>query len=255
MKTKTIITITTVITTATLLPLASFAALDFNLEDLFLEQTAPNINIRSIDLAWSADTYTPANYEGRNLPTIGSEVVVEAIVSASDGNPNALKYSWFLEDIFQRSKSGYGKNSFSFYVQQRSGNFHNIKVQVFNDDRTIFEQRTLQIPVVKPEIVIYSSANNTYFSNQASKNSISVFGDKLSLIAKPYFFSIRKLTDLVFEWTLSGQEPVQSSDYTANVLNLSIENARGTENSIWLNVQNSDEPRQNVSQSINLEIP
>ena len=229
-----------------ILPIGALAQLD----------ATTNITINRFDLVWSADTYTPFDYEGRNLPTIGSKIIVDAVISASSGNIKSLKYSWFLEDIFQKSKSGYGKDSFYFYIQQRPGGYHTVRVQVFNDDRTIFEERTIKIPVTEPEIVVYSLGNNSHFSSQANKNSIDVFSDKLSLVVKPYFFSIDKLTDLTFEWTLEGREPIISSDYDASVLDLSIANANKykVESNLWISVSNSQEPRQGASQNINLQI-
>jgi hypothetical protein len=243
MKIKTIITI---ITIATLLPLIALAQLD----------AVTNISINRFDLVWSADTYTPFDYQGRNLPTIGSKIIVDAVISASSGNIKSLKYSWFLEDIFQKSKSGYGKDSFYFYVQQRPGGYHTVRVQVFNDDRTIFEEKTIKIPITEPEIVVYSLGNNSHFSSQANKNFIDIFNDKLSLVVKPYFFSINKLTDLTFEWTLGSQEPIISSDYDASVLDLTITNANKyeAESNLWIGVSNSQEPRQNVRQTIILQI-
>ena len=81
----------------------SMAALDLNLDDLLNSTTTtPNITINKFNLIWSADTYTPLGYEGRNLPTIGSEVKVDAIINTSGGSAKSLKYSWFLEDIFHR---------------------------------------------------------------------------------------------------------------------------------------------------------
>jgi hypothetical protein len=231
------------------------AALDFNLEDLLNSTTStPNIAINRFDLIWSADTYTPFGYEGRNLPTIGSEVRVDTIINASGGNAKSLKYSWFLEDIFQQNKSGYGKDSFSFYIQQMPGEYQTIRVQAFNDDRTIFEEKTIQIPVAKPELIVYPSKGNSHFSNQASGNYLNILGEKISLIVKPYFFSIKKLTDLTFEWGLAGQQPISSSDYDASILNLTVRNASGTNNNLYIGVINPGEERQNMSKNINLNI-
>ncbi len=103
-----------------LLPLFALAQLDFNLDNLFLdEEISPAITINKLDLIWSTDTYAPYEYQGRVLPVVGSEIEVTALVNVSGGRASDLKYSWFLEDVFQKSKSGYGKNSFSFYVLQR----------------------------------------------------------------------------------------------------------------------------------------
>ena len=215
------------------------------------------VAINKFELIWSADTYTPYNYQGRNLPVAGSKITVDAVVTASGGNAKDLKYSWFLEDFFQQNKSGYGKNSFYFYAQQSPGAYHTVRLQIFNEDRTIFEEKTIQIPMVSPEIVFYSSSGNSHFSNQASTTSI-VFADKnFSFVAKPYFFSIKKLTDLVFEWTLSGTKPVISSDYNASVFNLTISGKTSNEileSSLLVNVKNPKDDRQKAFGSMKINI-
>jgi len=235
---------------------------DFNIdlnELLNLETLDPNLNLKinNIELIWNNDSYVPPLYQGRALPSIGSKVLIDAIVNVSGGDPLNLKYSWFIDDIFQKNKSGYGKNSFYFYASQRPGNSQAIKVQIFNDDRTIFEERSIQVPITDPEVIFYSSNGNSHFSNQASTISTVLAGKKFSFIAKPYFFSIKKLTDLVFEWTLSGTNPIISSDYDASIFNLTIsdKNANGTtESNLWVNVKNSLDERQKANGSMKINI-
>jgi hypothetical protein len=204
------------------------------------QTTSPNIVVKKFDLSWSTDTYTPIDYIGRALPVPGSKIFVDVSMSVVNGDAKSLKYSWFLEDIFQKNKSGYNKTSFYFYAKSISGRFHTIRVQVFNEDRTIFQEKTIEIPVTNPEIVL-SRANT----------------NKLSIIAKPYFFSINKLTDLVFEWTLSGQKSIISSNYNASVLDINVLNKDGDksiEQNLWINVKNLKEIEQNAHDSIKINL-
>ncbi len=232
--------------------------IEFDLENLFLgEQTTSLVNIDDVNLVWSTDTYTPYNYEGRNLPSRGSEIKVEALVKILSGNAYNLKYSWFLEGIFQRSKSGYGKNTFSFSAVQRADSFHTVRLQVFNDDRSIFQEQSIQIPVVSPELIIYPSNGNSHFSNQASTISTVLSNKEFSFVAKPYFFSIKGLSDLTFEWNFPGKEPIVSSDYNASVLRLTVSSNKldeSIENSLRVSVKNTKDPRQEASQTIKLNI-
>jgi len=256
-----------IIFTLITLPLISLAvddtniidSLNLNIDDLISggQTTAPNITVNKFDLIWSADTYTPFDYIGRALPTRGSQVTVDAVVKISNGDAKSLKYSWFLEDIFQQNKSGYGKTSFSFYVQQFPGMYHTVRLQIFNEDRTVFEEKSIKIPVTQPELIIYSTKGNTYFSNQASNTSNVISGQKFSFVAKPYFFSINKLTDLIFEWTVAGQEPIISSDYNASILDLNVvdkNTSEISEQSLQINVKNPQAEEQNTYKSINLNI-
>ena len=242
--------------------LAQIDSGDFNIdlnELLNIETPDPNLSLKinNIELIWNNDSYVPPLYQGRALPSIGSKVLIDVIVNASGGDPSNLKYSWFIDDIFQKNKSGYGKNSFYFYASQRPGNSQAIKVQIFNDDRTIFEERTIQIPIVNPEIAIYPSNGNNYIADRANEVSVVLSDKEFSFFARPYFFSIEKFADFVFEWNFAGQEPIISSDYGANVLDLTITNKadnKTTDKNLWLRVSNKFEKRQEASQTIKVKI-
>ena len=228
------------------------------LTGLAVEQTIfSDVVLEDFDIIWSADTYTPIDYVGRALPVRGSKITVEAIVTILFGNTQNLKYSWFLDDVFQQSKSGYGKTSSYFYAYKGPGAKHVVRLQIFNEDRTIFEEKSIQIPITEPELVIYSSNGNSFFSKQASKISTITSNKTFSFVAKPYFFSINKLTDLVFEWTLEGQSPIRSSDYNASVLDLNITNKNTNEASkqnLLVNVKNSQAKEQGASKTIKINI-
>lgn len=223
----------------------------------FAEDGASSIRINKFELIWSTDTYTPYDYQGRNLPVTGSKITINPILSASGGDIKSLKYSWFLEDIFQQAKSGYGKDSFYFYAQQRPGAYQTVRLQIFNDDRTVFEEKSIQIPITEPEIVFYSSNGNSHFSNQACEN-YSILADKtFSFIARPYFFSVKKLTDLVFEWTFPGGGSITSSDYDASIFNLTVSNknnAQITGSDLWVNVKNALDETQKAFKSMKINI-
>ena len=230
--------------------------LEGNSLDYSLQNEEP-INLNSIELLWSTDTYTPFDYQGRALPVKGSSITVSANLKISSGNLNSLKYSWFLDDVFQENESGYGKNVFKFRVRRSNGLSHNLLVKIFNDDRSFYIEKTLEIPITKPELIIYSSNGNSHFSNQASTISTVLADKKFSFIAKPYFFSIKKLTDLVFEWTLSGTNPIISSDYDASIFNLTISDknvSETAESNLWVSVKNTLYENQKANGSMKINI-
>ena len=128
-------------------------------------------------------------------------------------------------------------------VLQHPGAYHVIRAQAFNEDRSIFQEKSIKIPIVEPELVINSSTISP--------------GREFSFVAKPYFFSIKKITDLEFEWHFPGQEPIISSDYDASVLDLTIsgkDDLEILENNLWVSVKNKKEPRQKAFQTIKVLI-
>ena len=180
-----------------LMPLIAFAQFDFNVDDFLIDffDDTSNVAIDSLELIWSSDTYVPYQYQGRKMPSPGSKVTIEALSEISGGSTYDLKYSWFMEDIFQRTKSGYGKTTFSFNIGKSPGDYHTIRVQIFNEDRSIFEEKSIKIPIVSPELIVYPTNGNSHFSDQASNLAFVLADKKFSFIARPYFFSIEKMTD------------------------------------------------------------
>jgi len=169
------------------IPMALLAQIDdfWLLDEMFFEEIEEEITLESLELFWSADTYVPFGYQGRALPTKGSLITVEADLKISTGNSENLKYSWFLDDIFQEAKSGYGQDSFKFYIRRLNRSSHRVLVKIFNE---------------------------------------KIISDKeFSFLALPYFFNINSLKDLEFKWSL-GDKSVKESSLTANIFGLKIIN-------------------------------
>jgi len=241
-----------ILTILSLIPLTSFAQLNFNIDELLQETNEPEINLNSLKLVWSAETYAPYRYKGRPLPTQGSNVVVDAIIDISGDNPNNLKYSWFLDDVFQENKSGYAKTSFEYRVRRSNGETHTVLLKVFNESHSFAVEKSIEIPITSPEIVLCFS-NGSSFSSDRKIKTVDVSADKKSFfIVRPYFFNITKLTDLNFEWTFANQEPIDSSAYSANILDLLISGKTDEgilQKSLSVTVTNKSDSRQSRSQS------
>ena len=147
------------------IPLDIFGQFDdfWIMDDMLLENSGDNeeITLKTLELYWSTDTYVPFNYQGRKLPTKGSWVFVESHLEISGGNPENLKYSWFLDDIFQESKSGYGKDVFQFVVRRLNNSSHTVLLKVFNESRSFLVERSINIPITNPELILYNKGSST----------------------------------------------------------------------------------------------
>lgn len=212
-----------------LFPLIIWGQLDdlWMLDDMFLENTEEGINLKTLELFWSADSYVPFGYQGRALPTKGSLVTVGAYLDVSGGDPKNLRYSWFLDDIFQEAKSGYGQNSLKFGVRRFNGSSHTVLLKVFNESRSFLVEKSITIPITSPEIVVYNkNGSQINLPYTASMKTFKVISDKeASFLALPYFFNIESLTDLEFEWAL-GDKTVKDSSWLANIFGLKIINKK-----------------------------
>lgn len=189
------------------------------------ESAEAGIDLKALELYWSADTYAPFGYQGRALPTQGSLITVNADLKIAGGDPRSLIYSWFLDEIFQEAKSGYSKDSFKFGIRRNAGASHTVLLKVFNESRSFYVEKSISIPIANPEIVVYyknnSKVNLPYIAS--AKNFDVVSDQKISFLALPYFFNAKSIKDLEFTWTL-GEKSVKESSLIANVFGLKIIN-------------------------------
>ncbi len=164
------------------------------------------VNAFDVSLTWSADTYTPPEYEGKALPTRGSLVTVVALPQIPNYSKEDLIYTWYVngESQLRRARGAY---EFSFRVTRSVDNVF-VMVDVKNLSGSISLREAVNIPVVRPSVEVY------YTDNLDSKFKYSFTvplkrGNELFLIAKPYNFKIDKIADLSFIWKyLKRQNPV-----------------------------------------------
>lgn len=219
--------------------------------------TEESPNLIDIRMTWSADNYTPHDYLGRKLPSMGGFVDVDIIMELSNGKPESLQYSWFVDNNFEESKSGYGKTSFRFGIRRTFGSSHTVLVKIFNESRSFYLEESIVIPISKPEIAIYSSPKNQDFSRHAKKNIITTGNKELLFIAKPFFFSIKKPDDLSYRWDFSDQKAIVSSGYDANVLKMILpkkEDSTPISKSLSIIVSNNLNSSQRAFKSIKMQI-
>lgn len=230
------------------------------MDELFFEDFEPEIVLKkgSLTLYWSADSYVPFGYQGRKLPSKGSKITIEADLEILTGNPTSFKYSWFLDEIFQEAKSGYGRDSFEFWVKKLDNASHTILLKVFNESRSFLVEESITIPITKPEIAIYTKENNRmnlpYTTSIENLNMAS--NKESSFLALPFFFNIRNLRQLKFNWTFADKTYDESS-LTANVFGIKIINKKtggSLEQTLKVIATNRRQPDQRAQKTVKLNI-
>jgi len=214
------------------------------------------INLKSLELIWYTDSYVPYDYPGRALASEDGFITVETILETEGGNPANLQYSWFVDNRFEEEKSGYGKKNFSFGVRRGAQSSHIILVKIFDDAGSFYAEKSVTIPLVAPEIVIYTYGGNAHFSAH-SKNYSTVLSDKkISFIARPFFFGIKKLTDLSFEWRIA-QNKITANSANNAILDLTLkgkEDKKEFEENLNLLISNKAFTEQKALKNVLLKI-
>jgi len=170
-----------------------------------------------VDILWEALNYTPANYKGKSLATSGSLIRITAIPYFPESS-SKLIYEWQIDYKNFPDVSGIGKNSFVF----KSADIYNknkIGLTVSNYDRSIVAKKSVDIEIRAPKIVFYEESpleGPKY--NRALVGDIQMAQDEIIVRAEPYFFSIKDLAKLSYEW-LMNEEKVIPEEFP-NILSL-----------------------------------
>lgn len=193
-KLKIVFIITAVIATSLSIANAQFLDKAFGLNQV---QPLPAGAIMKI--TWHALTYAPVEFDGKTLPTQGSQIIVSLYTKGLSGGV----IRWFLngqeQDQFSNEKIFTTK--VATYIS--GGNEYEIKAIYQNDISNIKYAAAVNIPLEKPEI---------YFMNKTSEGNIAVnnyitapMGSQLTLVAKPYFFNAPP-NELLWKWALGDKE-------------------------------------------------
>lgn len=207
-------------------------------------------------LTWSSSSYVPLSYEGKALPARGSQIKVFALpVKKLSPNPDYLYYRWLLDDNVVGWANGIGQNVFSFSADKWPGNYHKVESQILDSrQQTILFQGYVYIKIVSPEILA-SDSNSNYYS--AVEKISTETNKKIKLTARPFFFNIKKIADLTFNWQLDGQEISGQEGTEQNLFTLTIPAGTLSETlykNLLLNAASKTNEREQDSLNLSIEI-
>ena len=203
-------------------------------------------------LTWSASSYTPPEYQGKALPTQGSQIKVVAAPLNSGIDPEKMTFRWLLDDETQGAANGPGKNYFVFPSQKPAGAWHQIEVQILDVSGNLTERQFLSIKIRNPEILISDEQNN-YLPQTISVKT----GQTLKLSSAPLFFNVKTPQEINFSWTENDR--VFSSALQTQPEQVSIQIAGGKisqafTKTISANVAKKTDDFERAAREITLEI-
>lgn len=149
-------------------------------------------------ISWRASTFAPSNYQGKILPTRDSllNVRFNLIDKGRVVDLSKTKIQWKNgADV----ATGVGLKSRDFKISKLDTDNFILTIIVINyGGRNI--EKTISIPVAKPEVMIERIGTNSF-------------------IAQPYFFNVTDLKELGFEWSANGEKPSGSPE-NPNILTI-----------------------------------
>lgn len=174
-------------------------------------QSSITVYPSTVALSWYAQTYTPAWYQGKALPTPNSVVVVTAtphiILNGVALKPENLVYTWGFENR-DRLLTGVGKQSFSVQMSDQTDVDQQVRVTIEDMDQRIRKEGSMFITTTSPHAGVYRLTPLGGIDPRVAVSTLSTFKhETIDLQTEPFFFPTRSKKDLRFQWTIGGLSP------------------------------------------------
>lgn len=207
-----------------------------------------------IDLLWRADTFLPAGFPGKALAIKGSQITVVAVTPTQ--NASQLNYTWIVRDSSSSlpgaDKKGIGEDTFSFRAEDIIPNFkHKIRLTTRNLRTGVEATKEITIQLTNPEVHLYK---NIPWGQKIKGKVIASPGSSYTFLAKPFYFNVKNIMNLGFNWTFNNQELRSDAEPDRLLITVSSDTATGIEKKVKLIVKNkrvADSLRENAVVSSN----
>lgn len=158
----------------------------------------------AVILTWQAQSFVPADYQGKILATtgVGIKAGLEVVEENKIRDLSKINIRWYLDN--KLLTQGVGLKQINFRATAAPTYSHYLRA-VVRDEEEI--SGGVDIPIVSPKVIIKTPTPTANFIPLG----------KTILQAIPYFFNVATLKELVFNWTVN-----EKTIKGANVLELEL---------------------------------
>lgn len=161
---------------------------------------------------WWTNTYVPAWYRGKALPSPGARILIEARPSFPENIKAALTYSWYVNDQLIREASGVGKTILAHSLPTLPSLENSVRVRVTNAAKTIDAEETFILPKSPAEALVYEVRPLEGVNAARAVQSLTrPAGKTVEFLVEPFFVPRLFLDSLEYRWRLNGQ-PIGGGD-------------------------------------------
>jgi hypothetical protein len=160
-------------------------------------------------VTWKTDTYTPAQYAGKALPTSKSRITIsfDLIDNGTLVDLSKQPVRWFYGRNLVDAKQGL--QTISIKLPEFIDGDKNFRIEIPSLKDTVLTY-SVNIPIVQPEAVIeWPSLTNTLTTQSVEMRGL------------PYFFNVSDPGFLNFAWQVNGKTPLGTQ--SPDTLNLSLD--------------------------------
>ena len=163
------------------------------------------VNPVYLDIIIEPQTHVPTFYQGRALPSIGSNVNATALLSTPGLSTATYYYTWKINNKVHQSGPLRGGNEISFVMPQDSTSVLSLEVTTING--VPVASRAVSIPSVTPKLLFYEVSTLYGLESRAITSSFSLIGNSTTLRAEPYFLSSSVFNQPnILSWKVAGEE-------------------------------------------------
>lgn len=205
-----------------------------NRQGTFAQTASQNVDF-FID--WSAQTYAPAEYNGKALPTYGSKITLSATPLSYISENNYI-YNWLIDA--EETPNNNGEPVVDFIANKTSGGEHSIYLTI-TDKKTdkVLKETGIIIPIFAPKSIIYKQMA-TGAVLPLNNDNIFNSGSEVSLIALPFFFN-RTISGRIldYQWKINNQK-IGGAAQEPNKLSIAFPKniSAGTQYQLSLSIEN-----------------
>ena len=131
--------------------------------------------------------------------------IPHASVGGTKLNPQNLIYEWQLDEQKIIEQSGKGKNRLVFTTPDFLGNQHDVTLTVFAPSGDLIVERNFFIEPRLPMLLFYPFNILTGVSKTARSSFTTSPGERVGILAEPYFFDANVVRSGIFEWKEGGK--------------------------------------------------
>ncbi len=156
-----------------------------------------------VDVVLEAQTYVPAFYKGRALPSGESVVRVVAIPHTSpSASLSSLTYEWTQGETVLFGGPIKGKYSADVTMSRFEDDY--LRVRITNPSGEVVGGKTILLIPVQPELHFYEENPLRGLSSRAIHTSLILIGDETTIHAEPYFMATDLTSNTVkFDWNIN----------------------------------------------------
>lgn len=193
--------------------------------------TEATINPTELDLLVDSDSYTPPFYRGLPLPSVGTNLRLQAVPRFKRGNvtipASELIYTWRRNSEVLGSISGRGRSTAIIPIEHIFGT-DIISVEAQSADDQLSHVSSISASADEPVLILYED-DPLYgvMYHRALSASAFIPGEEATFAAVPFFVLARNIYDaaLHFDWRVNSAEitanPKNPSELTINAENSS----------------------------------